>query len=57
MKRLLREAVRLYLKEHPLLRSQGVGMFVVFNGDALVSFQDLKEQVYCLLNRFFYSDE
>ncbi len=57
MKRLLREAVRLYLKEHPLLRSHAVGMFVVFNGNALISFQEVKEEVYRLLNRFFYSEE
>jgi ribonuclease P protein component len=57
MKRLLREAVRLYLKEHPLLRSHAVGMFVIFNGNALISFQEVKEEVYRLLNRFFYSEE
>ena len=55
IKRLLRESIRLYFKQHPKFLSQTVGFFVIFNGHRLHSFEELKEDVFSLLNRFFYA--
>lgn len=57
LKRLLRESVRLYLKQHPEMLKQNVGLFVIYNSNGLLSFEELKENVFFLLNRFFYLGE
>ena len=57
LKRLLRECIRLYFKQHPQLLLQAVGLFVIFNGNRLLSFEELKENVFFLLDRFFYPGE
>lgn len=57
IKRQMRAIIDRYLVDHPNLSDRPIGLFVIYNYDHLILFEDLNKILNRLFSRVFYSKE